>query len=410
VLIDSRIEEGLLHARSLGEVGVQVAAYLDGELIVDAWIGTADPAGSGRLVDASTLFTAFSVTKGVTAAALGVLVERGIVDYDARVTDFWPEYGQHGKERTTVGDVTSHRAGMPAMPRAVTPEQMCDWDYMVSELEAGQPVFEPGTTNAYHTLNWGWLVGEIVRRADPAGRPVNQFVREEVLEPLGITDIYLGIPADKLWRVAPVLVPGPPAPAALELYEASMPLAVAPGTVFNRADVRQSVNPGAGGIMSARATARLFAMLANRGQLDGTRLLSEDLVRSFAEPRPDPLATDETLGVPVMVGGRGYWLGGPSPAAYPIVGKGPAVLCSPGAGGSIAWADLDTGLSAAILHNMMHPEQMFSGDPDVNPFMRLADAIREVAAQRGGEGGPPTTGAQPAADSGYRQMADGQRA
>jgi CubicO group peptidase (beta-lactamase class C family) len=381
--VDERIDEGLRHARRLGEVGVQVAAYHHGELIVDAWTGTADPAGSGRLVDGDTLFTAFSVTKGVTSTALAVLAERGLVDYDTPVTDLWPEYGQNGKERTTVGDAASHRAGIPRMPGGVTPEQTCDWEFMVRALETAVPVFEPGTTNAYHTLNWGWLVGEIVRRADPQGRPLDVFVREEVLGPLGIRDVYLGVPDSELGRVAPVLIPAPPAPAPIELYEASMPLAVAPGTIFNRTDVRQSVNPGAGGIMSARAIARLFAMLANRGELDGVRLLSEDLVLSFAEPRPDAESTDETLGAPVMVGGRGYWLGGPSPYAYPIVGKGPRVLCSPGAGGSIAWADLDTGLSGAILHNMMHPEQMFSPDPDVNPFMRLADAVRDVAADRG---------------------------
>ncbi len=379
--VDARIADGLAHARRLGEVAVQVAAYQDGELIVDAWTGCADPAGTGRLADGDTLFTAFSVTKGVTATAVAVLVERGIVDYDAPIVTYWPEFGRHGKERTTVRDALSHRAGIPRMPAGVTPEQTCDWDFMVASVEQAEPVFEPGTTNAYHTLNWGWLIGEIVRRADPQRRPFDVFVREEVLAPLGIEDLYLGVPSEKLWRVAPVLVPGPPVPSEPELYEASMPMAVVPGTVFNRTDVRQSVNPGAGGIMNARSVARLFAMLANRGELDGVRLLSEDLVLSCAEPRADAEATDETLGAPVMVGQHGYWLGGPR-FAYPIVGQGPHVLCSPGAGGSIAWADLDTGLSAAILHNMMHPAEMFSPDPDVNPFFRLADAIRAVAADR----------------------------
>jgi len=161
---DERIAEGLRHARRLGEVGVQVAAYLDGELIVDAWTGTADPAGSGRLVDGDTLFSVFSVTKGVTATALALLVERGIVSYEAPVTDYWPEYGNNGKAGTTVADVMSHRAGIPRMPNAVTPEQICDWDYMVKAVEAAAPVFEPGTTNAYHTLIWAWQAGEIVRR------------------------------------------------------------------------------------------------------------------------------------------------------------------------------------------------------------------------------------------------------
>lgn len=378
---DARIEEGLRHARRLGEVGVQVAAYLNGELIVDAWTGTADPHGTGRLVDGDTLFSTFSVTKGVTAAALAVLAERGEIDYDARVTDYWPEYGKNGKGNTTVRDAASHRAGIPRMPDGVTPEQMCDWDFMVAAIEDMTPVFEPGTTNGYHTLDWGWLMGHIVERADSKGRPFAQFVRDELLDPLGIRDIYLGIPDSEIPRVADVLIPFPPEPVPLEIYEASMPVNVAPGTIFNRKELRQSVSPGAGGIMSARATARLFAMLACHGELDGVRLLSEDLVMSLAEPRDDHEATDETLGMPVMVGARGFWLGGGPPMAYPVVGDGPHVLCSPGAGGSIAWADLDNGLAVAIHHNMMHPLQMFSYDPEENPFYKLADAVREVAAE-----------------------------
>jgi CubicO group peptidase (beta-lactamase class C family) len=267
------------------------------------------------------------------------------------------------------------------MPDGVTIEQCNDWDFMTSAIAAMPPTFPPGTTNAYHTLDWGWLVGEIIQRADPKGRRLPDFLRQEVLGPLGIEDVYLGVPDEALPRVADVLVPLPREPVPMELYEASMPLAVAPGTIFNRTDVRQSVSPGAGGIMSARAVGRLFAMLACHGELDGTRLLSEDLVMSLAEPREDALAVDETLGTTVMVGARGFWLGGPEPIAYPVVGDGPHILCSPGAGGSIAWADLDTGLSAAICHNMMHQEQMFSFDPQENPFLALAAAIRDIAAE-----------------------------
>lgn len=382
--IDPRIEAGLAHARSLGEVGVQVAAFLDGELLVDAWTGTADPAGSGRLVDGETLFTAFSTTKGVTASLAARLVELGQLDYEAPIIDYWPEYGAEGKASTTVRDALAHRAGVPRMPDGVTPEQMCDWRYMVSRMERAKPDFEPGTTNAYHTLNWAWLIGELICRADPQRRSFPRILREELLDPLGIDDIYLGLPEEKFWRVAPVLVPKPPEPAPVELYEASMPLAVVPSTIFNRSDIRQSVNPGAGGIMTARAVARLFAMLAGKGELDGNRLLSEELAWSLAERRDDAEADDQTLGAPVLVGARGFWLGGPTPIAYPVVGDGDHVLCSPGAGGSIAWADLDTGLSVAILHNMMHPEEMFSPDDAVNPFIRLADAVRDVAADARG--------------------------
>jgi CubicO group peptidase (beta-lactamase class C family) len=380
---DPRIEAGLAHARRLGEVGVQVAAYLDGELLVDAWTGTADPAGSGRMVDGETLFTSFSVTKGVTATLAARMVERGNLAYDALVTDYWPEYGVEGKGATTVGDALCHRAGAPRMPDGVTPEQMSDWDFMVSHVERAKPEFEPGTRNAYHVLTWGWLVGELIRRADPERRDLRRILREELLDPLGIKDIYYGLPDEKLWRISPVLNSKPAAPEPLELYNAAMPIGVFPGTIWNRPDIRRSLNPAGVGIMTARAGARLFGLLAGKGELDGRRLLSEELVSSFAERRKDAESDDQTFGFPLLVGGWGFWLGGPvaDPViAHPVVGNGDHIICSPGAGGAIAWADLDTGLSVSIQHNMMHLEEMLSPDEEVNPFIRLADAVREVAA------------------------------
>jgi CubicO group peptidase (beta-lactamase class C family) len=386
MLSDPRIDEALSHARCRGEVGIQVAAFLGGRLIVDCWTGNADPAVSGRMVDGETLFSTFSVTKGVTATALAVLVEQGALTYDTTVAEVWPQYGQAGKAATTIEDVLSHRAGIPAMPAGVTPEMMCDWSYMIGALERAVPIFPPGTTNAYHTLNWGWLVGEIIHRADPKGRLIDVFVREELLTPLGIADIYLGAPDEVLWRVAPVLVPGPRLPAAHPLTEAAAPVSVGPGTVYNRRDVRQAVIPGAGGIMTARAAARLFAMIAMGGELDGARLLSAEIVDSFPVPRSDPEGLDETLQSTVLVSQRGYWLGGPPPYGYPAAGTGRRTICSPGAGGSVVWADLDTGLSAAIFHNMMHQSQMGSHDPEINPLLRLADAIRDVARDHGDAG------------------------
>jgi CubicO group peptidase (beta-lactamase class C family) len=151
---------------------------------------------------------------------------------------------------------------------------------------------------------------------------------------------------------------------------------------WNRRDIRQSVSPGAGGIMSARAAAGLFAMLAGRGALDGVRLLSEERLLWCTEPRDDAHAPDPTRPSGSWVGQGGYWLGGASPPAWPVVGDGPHILCHPGAGGSIGWADLDTGLAVVILHNRMQDAATFSStDPDKNPFLGLADAVRAVAAE-----------------------------
>src|SRR5689334_19980134 len=167
------------------EVGLQVAAYLDGELAVDCWAGLAARAsGPGRVdrpVDGDSLFTVFSTGKGVVATALHLLAERGQVDYGAPVARYWPEFAQSGKERVTVRDALSHRSGVPQMPDGLVAEDLLDWDRMVAAITRLSPIFPPGTTTAYHALTYGWIVGEVVRRVD--GRPVGQFVQEEICAP-----------------------------------------------------------------------------------------------------------------------------------------------------------------------------------------------------------------------------------
>jgi CubicO group peptidase (beta-lactamase class C family) len=378
---DPRVQDALDHALELGEVGVQVAAYLGDELVVDAWTGVADPE-TERTVDGDTLFSVFSVTKAVTATALHIQAERGLVDYTAPIARYWPEFAENGKHGITVRQALTHRSGVPQMPEGVTPERMGDWDWMISRIEAFAPLYEPGSTNAYQKFVFGWIIAEIVRRTDPKSRPFAQFVQEEISSPLQINDLYLGVPEAELDRVAPVISASPPQPHPDPVSESTMPVAVAPGPVFNRPDVRQAVGPGAGGVMTARAGARFFALLANRGEFNGRRLLSEERLLSFTVPRERGLDVDPVLGWSALVGQGGYWLGGASPPAYPVVGSSTQTLCHPGAGGSIGWADLDTRLAVAIFHNQMHPDRVRSTDPDVNPFIRLADAVRAVAADR----------------------------
>lgn len=356
--------------REHGEVGLHVAIYQDGELMVDVWGGVADSV-TGRKVRSDTLFPVFSVTKAVTATALHVQAERGLVEYGKPIAHYWPEFAAQGKDKTTVCDALSHRTGIPQMPEGVTPEQMANYEWMVDQLARMKPWFEPGTTNAYHCYSFGWIVAEIVRRTDPKGRPFSVFVQEEVCAPLGIDDLYIGIPNGSEPRVARLIDPpdmqmAPDAPflkcipPQVGCYEA----------IFGRPDVRRACLPGAGGIMNARGVARLFAMLANEGELDGVRMLSAERVRSFSEPRPN---TDEQpdaiLGFPVRVGTAGYWLGGPTAPA--VVGSNPRTLCHPGAGGSIGWANTETRLAGAICHN-----RMFNAPED--PFAPIAAAIRRT--------------------------------
>src|SRR5581483_9072467 len=198
----TNVQRAIDHAVATGaEVGVQVAAYLNGVQVVDAWGGVADPA-TGRKVDGNTLFNVYSVTKAVAATALHVQADRGLIDYNAPVAEYWPEYASRGKERTTVRDVLTHRACVPQMPADVTPERMCDWEWMTRAIAALEPIAPPGSRTLYLSMTFGWIVGELVRRTDPRHRSLGRFIREEIAEPLGATDLWVGIPDSVEPRIA----------------------------------------------------------------------------------------------------------------------------------------------------------------------------------------------------------------
>jgi CubicO group peptidase (beta-lactamase class C family) len=380
-LTDERVEQAMQQARADGEEGLGVAAYLGDELIINTWAGLAD-SDTGRPVDARTLFQVFSVTKALTATALHLQAERGLVDYELPVARYWPEFGARGKHRITVRDVLCHRAGIPQMPTGVTPELMFDWDWMTHQIESYRPWFPAGTTNSYHVLIWGWLIGEIVRRTDPNGRDVADFIREEVCEPLGISDFHLPLPKSEVHRVTQLKADWEPARDSDHLREAAQPLAVSPAPpVHNREDTWLACLPGAGGIANAESVARLFALLAQRGQFRGVRLLSPERVDACRVPRDDSLAPDMIFEAPAWIGQGGYWLGGALRRRIPTDGSLPTVLDQPGAGGSTGWAELDTGLAVAICHN----RQFVVNRKDPNFTARItpiADAVREVASER----------------------------
>lgn len=332
-------------AISEGEVGLAFGVYKDGKLVADVLGGIADKT-TGRKVDKDTLFNVFSVTKAITATALHIQAERGLVSYDAPIAKYWPEFAAHGKGKTTVRDGLMHRAGIPAMPAGVTPEQMADYDWMVKAIANLKPVFEPGTTNAYHSYTWGWIISEVVRRTDPKKREFRQFAMDEISTPLGIKDLWLGIPAAAEPRVARMENDQISVFDQSTLRGQSMPTSVA-GTqaVWGRSAVRRACIPGAGGIFNAPSCARFWAMIANGGQLDGVRLLSAERLQACLAPRPDTDKVDVGRGLVTRVGVGGYWLG-----ADGVVGKG-RILCHPGLGASLGWADLDNRVAVSICHN-----------------------------------------------------------
>lgn len=375
MISERNIDRALQRALELGEVGVQVAAFQGEQLIVDTWAGHTSEERR-QPVEASTLFPIFSVSKAIVATSVHLQAERGLIDYDAPLARYWPEYGTLGKEAVTVRHVLMHRAGVPQMPEGSNPQTAADWDWMVRGLEKQQPVYPPGSRNTYLSTVFGWLLGEIVRRTDPKRRSYPEFVREEIREPLGMDAYWIGIPEHERARVAILSYPGqPPAPPEGSLVRRAVPAALATvASVFNRADVQRACLPAVGGISNARSIARFFSLFANLGQLGGRRYLSEERILGMLPPRPDMDGPDETYGRPMAVGAGGFWLSVPGLKAFEADGR--RILCHIGAGGSFGWADLDSGLSVAVCHN-----RMFAAYAE-HPFATLGEAILELAARK----------------------------
>lgn len=366
------VEEAVHAAIASGaETGLQVVAYHRGRKVIDIAAGLADPA-TGRTVTPDTLFNVYSVTKAVAATALHIQAERGLVDYEAPIAGYWPEFAANGKAAATVRHALTHRAGVPQMPEGVTPAMMCDWAAMAAAIAELPALAPPGEKTLYQSMTFGWIVGEIVRRTDPKGRGFRQFVLDEICSPLGLTDLWIGIPDEAEPRVAIMSDRNAhdPIPPDTTLWARSMPAAVAlVPAVFERPEVRRACIPGVGGIFTARDEARFWAMLAEGGALDGVRLLSAERVAAFANLReasdePDPVM----FGVPIPISVGGYWLGGPRVTS-------PRALWHPGAGGSIGWADSDQRLAVAICHNRMFNTRDLAEDPILPITRAIARAL-----------------------------------
>jgi CubicO group peptidase (beta-lactamase class C family) len=183
-----------------GEVGASVANILDGQPVVDLWAGFKD-AEKTVPWEADTIVCVQSVSKEIVALAVHMAVDRGLLDVDDLVTKYWPEYGQKGKEKTTLRWLLDHRAGIPITDRP-TPGMAYDWDAMIDSLAKAEPLWEPGTTPCYHSANYGFPLGEILRRV--TGKSVGTFVREEIANRLNVP-CFIGLSASEIENVATFL-------------------------------------------------------------------------------------------------------------------------------------------------------------------------------------------------------------
>ncbi len=286
------------------ELGMQVAAYLDGELVIDAWAGLADEM-TQRTVDGDTLFTSFSISKGITSTCIHILAERGKLGYDDRIAKYWPEFAAKGKSKATIRDALAHRVGIPQDPAGFDVKMAADWDGVCAAVADLEPMWEPGTKTGYHALTFGWILAEVLRRIE--GRTIARFLQDDVCRPLGAEGMYFGVPS----AAEPLVATLKNAPGLREIRGILTPSLADPAGAFNRPEVRRACIPGAGAIVNARSLARHYAMLANGGEIDGVRLVSRERIAAAATPEYEGVDPILSAILPVKVRwSLGYMLGG----------------------------------------------------------------------------------------------------
>jgi CubicO group peptidase (beta-lactamase class C family) len=362
-----------------GDVGAAFALFVGGTKMVDIWGGVAD-VKEDREWGSETLTLVYSASKGVTAIVAHLLAQRGELDLDAPVMSYWPEFGSEGKQNVPVRWLLSHRAGLPTFERRITLEEALAWEPAIAALATQRPLWEPGTTHGYHALTYGWLVGEVIRRA--TGRSLSQILAEDISGPLGL-DLWIGLPASEESRVSRLIAATPPVldEAALavipsdelrRMREAADPGSLAFRTLnpthppfnFNRAALHAAELGAANAIATAPALAKLYA--STMGEVDGMRLL---------EPATVAAATKEqSSGIDfVMAGSSRFGTGFQLPCDGSLMG--PTSYGHAGAGGSLAFADPETGVAFAYVMNRM---QAFLGpDPRTSG---LIEAVRQAVA------------------------------
>ncbi len=340
-----------------GEVGASVAVMVDGQMAVDLWGGHADEAAT-RPWEQDTIVNVFSTTKGMTAICAHRLVDHGLLDIDAPVAKYWPEFAQAGKERLPVRYLLSHRAGLPAL-REFLPAGTgySNWDLFTNALAATEPWWEPGTKHGYHAVTFGHLVGEVIRRI--SGMSVGTYFRKEIAEPLGV-DFHIGLGPEHDTRTADIIsVPLAPAdpshpmakvfadPTSMSFRAFMVTLdSVLDPSYVNTREWRAAEIPAANGHSNARALARVYGALARGGELDGVRVLSRDSIeRARVE---QSYGEDAVLFMPTRFG-LGFMLDDPAMRLTPNA----SLFGHPGAGGSLGFADPETKVGFGYAMNKM---------------------------------------------------------
>src|SRR5580704_8299350 len=288
------------------DLGASLVVDIDGELAVDLWGGFRDEARTAAWTS-DTITNVWSSTKTVTSLAALMLVDRGELDVDAPVAKYWPEFAANGKQDVLVRHLLSHASGVSGLDQPAVVPDLYDWEGATSRMAAQAPWWEPGAASGYHALNFGHLIGEVVRRI--SGKTLKQFVAEEIAGPLG-ADFQIGAAASDWGRIADVVPPpplpfdfatlDPASPAVRTLTGPLVPAEVAKTPGWRRADIGAANGHG-----NARSVGRVMSVVARGGQVDGVRLLGGDTIDLIFREQLNGI--DLVLGVPLRFG-IGYGL------------------------------------------------------------------------------------------------------
>jgi CubicO group peptidase (beta-lactamase class C family) len=329
------------------DVGASFCATRNGEVVVDLWGGHADEART-RPWTRDTIVNVYSTTKTMTALTALLLADRGVLDFDAPVARYWPEFAANGKAEVKVRQLMSHSSGLSGWKEKISKHDLYDWEKVTSLLAAQAPFWEPGTAPGYHAITQGYLVGEVVRRV--AGKSLGTVFREEIAAPLD-ADFHIGLPASADDRVAD-LIPPPPGTAVGdgEQTELQANMSLNPGVDVGETRTRAwrgAEIPAAGGTGNARSIAQIHAILANGGVAGGRRFMSEAGCRKALELQIE--GDDLILGMPARYG-MGFGLAG---GVLPLPNRNS--LYWGGYGGSLAIIDMDARTSFGYAMNRMAP-------------------------------------------------------
>jgi CubicO group peptidase (beta-lactamase class C family) len=349
------------------DVGASISVTIEGETVVDIWGGHVDEAHTAPW-QADTITNVWSTTKTMMSLTALVLVERGELDVYEKVATYWPEFAANGKENIEVRHLLSHTSGVSGWDKPFATEDLFDMESATAKLATQAPWWEPGTASGYHALNQGHLVGEVVRRV--SGRTLGTFFAEEIAGPLG-ADFHIGLAAEHDGRVSPVIPQDEP-PMDLSALDPDSPLVrtftgpALDATAPWQEGWRRTEIPAANGHGNARSVARIQAIVANGGEVDGVRLLSPETINVIFDEQSH--GTDLVLGEPQRFG-IGYALADAEISPHMPTGN----ICYWGGwGGSVIVVDCDRRMTIAYMMNKMLPST--DGDSRGDAIIRAAYA------------------------------------